>query len=361
MSEIECVRIENASPLMDSYLKNLAIEVGYRVKFIDWKNANIDKHAPLILIAENEHLLALKDILAEREQKIIIALNSRKDFKLVSEFKDNFDKIFGFIDLSQEAEYNTPILSNYLSMNFTKHAVQLDKLASDLDKVYEFTKSELLKVKDLHDHFVKIRRDQLKGVSLSSKFMVGEKSGGEFFEIIQNDQEIIFIQAGSNSYLLSSIILSEIEAFKEKLGANLQSQLEEFKNKITHHASENNAELTYCMMVLNLKNLQATFSLKGMGYIFYQGELISFEQPLKLQLKPSDRLCVISQGSIKNWELLSKITTKKFLIDNQNMVTKDLINEFFFEVSRNKKGNFLIFDALMAVVEIEDHIIYQLS
>lgn len=362
MSEIECVRTENASPVMDKYLKKLITEVGYNVKFIDWKNQNINKSAPLILIAETEHLLDLKKILAASEQKIIIALNSRKDFKLVSEFKDNFNIIFGFIDLSQEIEYNTPILLNYLNMNFTRNALKLDKLADDLDKVYEFTKSELLKVKDLHDRFVKVRKDQLKGAVLTSKFMVGEKSGGEFFEVIQNDQEILYIQAGSNSYLMSSMILSEIESLKEKSSAtNLLSQMEQFQKIIGHHAKENNAELTYCMMLLNLKNLQASFSLKGMGYIFFQEELISFDQPIKLKLKPGDRLCVISQGSVKNWELLSKLTAKKFFTDNQGMDTKDLINEFFFEVSRNKKGNFLIYDALMAVVEIEDSILYQLS
>ncbi|MBC7538930.1 MAG: hypothetical protein H7281_08915, partial [Bacteriovorax sp.] len=119
--------------------------------------------------------------------------------------------------------------------------------------------------------------------------------------------------------------------------------------------------LTYCMMILNLKTLQASFTLKGMGYLFYLGELISFDQPMKLKLKPRDRLCVISQGSMKNWELLTKLSTKKFFMDNQTMVTKELINEFFFEVSRNKSGSFLIYDALMAVLEIEENVLYQIS
>ncbi|MDD4973201.1 MAG: hypothetical protein PHY93_02570 [Bacteriovorax sp.] len=362
MNEIECVRVENASPPLDGYLKKLIKEVSYEVKFIDWKSLAISSGSPLILIADPEHLLDLKNLIASREQKIIVALNSRKDFKLVSELKSNFDKIFGFIDLSQEIEYNTPILNNYLNMNFSKQSMKLDKLATDLDRVYEFTKSELVKIKDLHNRFVKVRVDQLKGATLSSKFMAGEKSGGEFFEVIQNDQEILFIQAGSDSYLLSSMILSEIEMLKEKSSTtNLQTKLEQFKKVIIHHANENNAELTYCMMILNLKTLQASFTLKGMGYLFYQGELISFDQPMKLKLKPRDRLCVISQGAMKNWELLSKISTKKFFMDNEAKVTKDLINEFFFEVSRNKSGNFLVFDALMAVLEIEENVLYQLS
>lgn len=362
MNEIECIRMENIGPLMEGYLRKLIKETGLETKFISWENLKINDFSPLIVVINKEQVVYLKKIFKERNQKIIIALNSRKDFKLVSELKDDFDKIFGFIDLSQEIEYNTPILKNYLAMNFSKSSVKLDKLASDLDKVYEFTRSELIKIKQLHDRFVKVRVDQLKGASLYSKFMAGEKSGGEFFEVVQNEHEILFIQAGSNSYLISSMILSEIELLKEKAGAgNLQKQAERFQKLINHQANENNAEVSCCMMVLNLKNLNANFLIKGMGHVFYQNEFIALDKQSILKLKPRDRLLIISEGALKNWDLLSKLKVKKFFEDNHEMPTKDLINEFFFEVSRNKAGQFLIYDALMAVVEIDENFLYQLS
>lgn len=362
MNEIECVHIENRSSLLDGYLKKLMKEVDYDIKFSHWKNFMGKDGGPLLIIADKDHLDDLKKIFTTRDQKIIIALNSRKDFKMVSELTHHFEKIFGFVDLSQEVEYNTPLLKNYISMHFSKPSRKLDKLAHDLDKVYEFTKSELLKIKDLHDRFVKVRVDQLKGAKLTSKFMAGEKSGGEFFEVMQSDQEILFLQAGSDSYLLSSLILSEIETLKEyPTMSNMQNHLERFQKSILHHANENKAELTYCMMILNLKTLQASFTLRGMGHIFYQGKLLSFDKPMTLKLKPRERLCVISEGAMKNLEFLSKLSVPKFFQDNIGLETKDLINEFFFEVSRNKAGNFLIFDALMAVVEIEESMLYQLS
>lgn len=362
MSKIECVRMGNNNPTLDKYFEKLIQEIGYQVNFKDWKTCIINDESPLILVAESENLKDLNIIFDSRKQKIIIALNSRKDFKLVSELKENFDKIFGFIDISQEIEYNTPILMNYLALNFPQHSIEIDKLSHDLDKIYEYTKNELQKVKELHDRFVKIRIDQLKGAKLSSKFMAGEKSGGEFFEVFQNDQEILFIQAGSNSYLLTSLILSEIELLKEKSSSeNFQTQIDKFQKVIGHHAHENNAELTFCMMILNTKTLLASFSLRGKGHLFYQNEIISFDQPMKLKLKPRDRLVVISEGAIKNWEQLSKLSLKNFFIENQEVLTKDLINEYFFEVSRNKKGSFLIYDALLAVVEIEENVLYQLS
>ena len=363
MREIECVRNENTGLILDEYLKKLMKEVGSSCQFYTWKNPSMNLSTPMILLVTNEYLETLREILRDRDQKIIIAMNSRKDFKMVAELKSEFGKIFGFIDISQEVEYNVPILNNYLSLNFSTKSIHLEKLASDLEKVYEFTRSELIRVKDFHDRFVKVRIDQVKGAFLTSKFMAGEKSGGEFFDIIQNENELIFIQAGSNSYLLSSMILGEIEILKEQVNANdLTKSIENFQKIIISHAEENKAELTYCIMSLNLKNLTANFMLKGQGYLYYNSELLSFDKPMKLKLKPRERLCLISEGAMKNWqELNHKNSTKKFFSENENMETKDLINEFFFEVSRNKEGTFLSYDALMVVLDINENVLYQLS
>lgn len=363
MREIECVRMANTSPGMDDYLKKLIKEVGFEVKFLSWDRPEAGRSSPLLLLSSPENFAELQKIFSSREEKVIVALNSRKDFKLVSELKSHFNKIFGFIDISQEIEYNIPILKNYLNMNFSQHTLQIDKLASDLEKVLEYTQNHLSKIKELHDRFVKMRVEKLKGLTLSSKFMAGEKSGGEFFEVIQNEQELLLVQAGSDSYLLSSMLLSEIEILKEKsVTADLHKEAEQFQKIIVHHANENNAELTYCMMHLNLKTLEASFTLRGQGHLFYQDELVSFDKAMKIKLKPRDRLCVISEGAMKNWNILnSKLTPKKFFQQNSDKSVKDLVNEFFFELSRNKAGSFLIYDALMAVVEIEENVLYQLS
>ena len=182
MKEIECLRQDLNQ---DEYFKKLFLKLGSSPKFLKWGEINASTNNPLIIVANEDHLEELKEICEERDLKIIIALNARRDFKIVGKLKDQFNMIFGFIDLSQEIEYNTPILINYLNLNFSTHAMNLDKLAKDLDKIFEFTQSELLKVRDLHDRLVKVRVDHLKGVTVTSKFMAGEKSGGEFFDMIQ--------------------------------------------------------------------------------------------------------------------------------------------------------------------------------
>lgn len=359
MREIECVRLSEAG---DGYLKKLLQQVQLAPKFISWEDSKVSAHSPLLLVVDEDHLDALVEICEARDLKLIVALNSKREFKLVSRLKDQFDKIFGFVDLSQEVEYNVPILNNYLNMNFSAHAVKIDQLAADLDKVYEFTRSELVKIKDLHDRLVKVRVDKLKGVTVTSKFMAGEKSGGEFFDMIQTDHNFLFIQAGSNSYILSSLILAEIEVLKLSTPTtSVKEQSEHFEKMMNHHAQENNAELNYCIINVDLKTLQADCVFKGNGYLYYQNELIDFSKAVKIKLKPAEKFYLLSSGALKNLaELNPKLSVKDFYKNNADKDTRDLINEFFFEVSRNKPGNFLIYDALMSVIEIDQKTLYQI-
>jgi hypothetical protein len=359
MREMECVR---QNPAQDEYLKKLLKEAGLTPKFISWEDSKVSSNSPLLLMVDEDHVDALIEIASERDLKLIVGLNARREFKLVFLLKDHFDKIFGFIDMSQEIDYNTPILKNYVNMNFSASALQLDKLASDLERIQEFTRSELLRVKDLHDRLVKVRVDTFRGVSVTSKFMAGEKSGGEFFDMIQTDHSFLFIQAGSNSYILSSLILNEMEVLKLSLPTtSVKAQSEHFEKMIKHHAAETGAELNYCIINLDTKTLSADCQFQGNGYLYYQNELVDFSKPVKLKMKPSDKFCLLSNGALKNLaELNPKLSVKNFYKDNAEKNTRDLINEFFFEVSRNKTGNFLIHDALMTVIEVEQKTLYQI-
>lgn len=358
MKQLNYVRVEQR---FDDYIKNLAREVGMDASLKEW-NTPVESHGPLILNLNQDHVNECKMILSKRTQKTVIAINARRDFKLVAELNESVNQIFGFIDLTQELNYNVPLLKNYLQLAVSASEVQLDSLASDMDKLYEYTKSELTRVKDLHDRLVKVRTDNFKGVTITSKFMAGEKSGGEFFDILQSDNQILFLMAGTNNYIVSSMILAEMEVLKMSTPTTtLSSQCEHFEAMIAKHAADNKAELTYCLATINLKNLTATLNCKGNGNYFFHGKCLPFESTIELKLKPGEKFALLSHGAVKNLaELNAKLSPEKFFANNQDKNTKDLINEFFFEVSRNKAGNFLNTDALMAVVELDQKTLYTL-
>lgn len=359
MREMEVIR---QNPAQDEYLKKLLKEAGLIPKFISWEDSKVSANTPLLLVVDQDHIDALIEVCVDRDLKVVVAMNSRREFKIVAELKEQFDKIFGFIDLSQEVDYNTPLLKNYVNMNFSSSALSLDKLAGDLEKIHDYTRSELMRVKDLHDRLVKVRVDTLKGITVTSKFMAGEKSGGEFFDMLQTDQNFLYIQAGSDSYILSSMIISELEVLKmSSPTTSMKSQSENFEKMINHHAKEIGASLNYCIINVDLKTLTADCQFKGDGYLYYENELHDFSQTAKLRLRPGEPFYLLSCGALKNLkELNPNLSVQKFYKDNYEKSVKDLINEFFFEVSRNKPGNFLIFDALMSVIEIEQKTLYKL-
>lgn len=358
MSDLKCIRF---NPKLDEYLKKLAHESGMKLLLEDWEKVQGNVSGALVVTLDQDHLEDCHQLLKRRQSKTVVALNARRDFKLVNELREHLPQIFGFLDLSQETNYNVPLVKNYINMHFNQ-TVELDKLATDLDKVYEYTKSELTRVKDLHDRLVKVRVDNLKGVTITSKFMAGEKSGGEFFDMVQTDQHVLFIMAGSNNYVVSSLILAEMEVLKMSTPTTLlKSQCEHFEKMINLHAAENSAQINYCLINIDLKNLQSECIFKGEGNLYFNDEICDFSQPLKLKMKPGQKIHLLSQGAVKNLqELNQKLKVKDFYLNHKEKNTKDLINEFFFEVSRNKAGNFLNYDAIMAVIEIDSKALYQI-
>ena len=114
MNEIECVR-QNST--QDEYLKKLFLRAHLPTRFLSWEDSKISTNSPLVLVVDEDSIEALTEICEFRDLKVIIALNTRKEFKLVSKLTNQFEKIFGFIDLSQELDYNTPILLNYINLN----------------------------------------------------------------------------------------------------------------------------------------------------------------------------------------------------------------------------------------------------
>lgn len=362
MGKLECIRLQRVNPRIDEYLKKLIQEISFELSFLDWDGHYVNEGFPTVIMLEPDSLLELKVFLEKRKEKVIIALNSRKDFKVVTELKSYYSKIFGFMDITQEIEYNIPLVRNYLELNFTNPAYDLKNVDDELKSIQEQTQTQLIQIKNLHERLIKMRVDKFSKVYFTSKFMSGEKSGGEFFDFIKNEKELIMIQVGSTSYNLSSFALSELEALKEKtFSEKLEDEVMLFEKAITLHAHENNSEVSYCIINLNLKTLVAKFSFKGVGTIFYQNEFIYFDKPLVLKINPNDRLCLISQGAVRNWEILNpKKSFKTFFQENVKLESKEFINEFFLELSRNKSGKFLIHDALMEVLEIEDSVVHHL-
>lgn len=315
---------------------------------------------PLLLGLDESNFELIKKIITTRDQQVVIAIKNKKDFKLVPELKILFTKIFGFIDLNAENEMAIPMLRNYLNLNFSTEILHLEKLSKDLEKIEEKTQSELRGIKELHDRFVKIRTEKLKGAELGIKFMAGERSGGEFFDYIAQDSQMLFIQAGSDSYVMSSLIISAMEDLKIK-NSDFYTTIDSFISVLNHHAKEHSARLSYTIMILKLKNMEATIYSHGNSKLYYNKEILTIGKSCIVKLNRGAKLAFLSEGTLLNWK--ANHDEKKFVIflnENLEMNNRDFINEIFFELSRHKQGMFLYHDALVAMLEIDENILVQL-
>jgi hypothetical protein len=315
---------------------------------------------PLLLGLDESNLGLIKKIISVRNQQVILVIKNKQDFKLVQELKSLFTKIFGFIDLNSEADIAIPLLRNYINLNFSKESLRLEEHSKKLAEIEENTHSQLRGIKELHDRFVKIRTEKLKGATVSIKFMAGEKSGGEFFDYIVRDSQMLFIQAGSDSYVMSSIIISAMEDLKIS-NEDLFSIIDSFVSLLNHQAKEHSAKLSYTIILLKVKNMEATIYGQGNSKIFYNNEIISIGKSSIIKLKRGAKVSFLSEGVLLNWK--TNHDEKKlgsFLSTNIDMTNRDFINEIFFELARHKKGMFLYHDALVAMLEIDENVLMQL-
>jgi hypothetical protein len=327
---------------------------------VDDENEASKYQGPMLLGLDESTLNAIIKIISSRGHPVIVVINEKQNYKLVPKMKMLFGKIFGFIDLNSDVEMAVPLVQNYINLNFSNASLSLEKLSHNLASIEENTKSELRGIKELYDRFVKMRMEKIKGAELFIKFMAGERSGGEFFDYIEKDSQMLFIQAGSDSYLMSSLIISAMEDLKIKT-IDLYLSIDSFIASLKHQAEEHNAHLSYTIMILKLKTMEASIYGHGNAKIFYNNEIISVDSLSTMKLKRGAKITFISEGTLKNWNINSnKTKLLNLLTDNLDMNNKDFINEIFFELARHKKGMFLSHDALVAMLEINENIIHQL-
>lgn len=359
MQTIECV---SSTGVTQGYLSKLIEESNLIGEFKNWGELSLNVESPLLVVFEEDKVQEIIDLVKNHEAKVLIALHSRREFRFVAKLKPIFENIFGFVDLSQEIDYNTPAMMNYINLCFKNKMQAFDELGSDLDKILNFSKNELERVKELHERLVRIRVDKFEGLNVSSKFRAGEKSGGEFFDLVESNKSFLYIQAGSNNYLMTSQILAELDEMKTlKDKSDLYKTGLDFEAKLLRTAQEENVELNYCIINIDLRTLDLECRFKGEGYLYYNEELIEFGETKKSKIRPGDKIYQISNGFIKNMKNLNPRFDFEETFESMSKNEKnEVLNEFFYAVTKNKTGMFLPYDAYMSVIEIDAHKIYKI-
>ena len=75
----------------------------------------------------------------------------------------------------------------------------------------------LKSVQKISKKIIPIRKEKIKGITISSKYIAGLDSGGEFFDLNKGENQLTIFLSSVNSYSLSTFFLGFYESVK-KLG-----------------------------------------------------------------------------------------------------------------------------------------------
>ncbi len=370
---------------------------------LDFKSENVE-----VLMAAPSDKLYFDEALAEIKNLIIVEYSliegapsllnkifgrSRASLIMAVDFQKVGDRLWGFkelcssntlvegvIDTSREIQFFYPLIRSILRRNSSlESSLGSSEMGKDLNKMIQMTLSELEKVKKLHRQLVPMRSDEVKPVSLVSKFAAGISAGGDFFDIVKSDSSLIFLLTTSQSYVVSSIILSHFEKL-QKVRLVSQEILEDFLEELTDEARllelidrENPKLLELLLVHIDLRSLKFEAYRFGGALIVSSSSGISLGNSYPLdepyyekarfegRLERGEKWTIISSGLARNLPKgVQGKSIEDYITAEIEKKPRELIDEVFFQLKRKTEGELLKHDASLVLVEVDSNAITQI-
>lgn len=261
----------------------------------------------------------------------------------------------------------------------TEETLLLAAMSKELNALIEKSLNELQRVKKLHEQIVPLREESIKGIKLLSKYGAGESSGGDFFDVIKGEGELLLLMTSSSSYVVSSMILSLFDNLRAKKRMDRQA-MEGFLNsvvaevlRVTQENPKRKAAPPQCFIArLDLKRKTVE------GFIFGGCEFISdgkvcysgneyqinpafFEQAwFEFKMERGERFLLLSPGVKKNCaELIDGRSYLSWLRDAMKGDSRNMLHETFYQLKKNRERDFLAYDASVIFIEVDQHALVQ--
>jgi len=290
----------------------------------------------------------------------------------------------------------TTVLEHYLSQNFAKLFInRYRKYIADLEikkgqtkKLLELNQKlshsldsfevELVRVKKMYKQMVPVRKSLFKGVRLKSKYLTGESSGGEFFDVIEKGRQILLVMHSCNSYLASSSFITMFTHFKE------MNSIE--PNAIRHFVGAIEKELEVIHLSIG-KKIQSEVLLFKLDLSSLEYEIWNFGEHRAFQddhlevdhvdiavcadqmhnvyrngrLHRDSRFFIFSPGlkkNIRNNQL--KLKETEIIASMRERDSEDILDEIAIRIKSGMQGEFVKFDTSMIVFEVDKNAIFQI-
>jgi hypothetical protein len=269
--------------------------------------------------------------------------------------------IKGVINTSLDIETNYPWFNLLVNPQFSSAIddEELEEVGDNIERIVTTALNELERLKQIHENLVPIREEKFKGLAVTSKFGAGESAGGEFFDVLSNDQEALMLVARSRSYLVSSMIMGQFDELRSLSNFDSESinnYIVKLQSEITNSKiKEEKRKLDVLFVRINLKTMKGKVWKSGDSVLVNNGKVIDSDE---FSMNRGEKLMVMSSGLLENDPGKSEILSTA--IEKMAKSPRDLLNEVFYTLKNDKKGMFFSNDATMLVFEVDKNAILQI-
>lgn len=268
--------------------------------------------------------------------------------------------IKGVVNTDLDIELNYPWFNLLVNPSFSSvDQDELEVVGANIDTIVSSAIVELERLKIIHEKLVPVREEKFKGLSAISKFGAGESAGGEFFDVLSNDKEVLMLVARSRSYLVSSMIMGQFDELRSIQNFNddkITKYIENVQNEIAAaKLKEEKRQLDLLFVRIDLKTMKGQVWRSGGSLLLNDGKIVSDES---FALNRNSKLMVLSSGLLENAPGKEAIISTA--VEKKSETSREILNEVFYTLRNEKKGMFFSHDATMLVFEVDKNAILQI-
>jgi sigma-B regulation protein RsbU (phosphoserine phosphatase) len=218
-------------------------------------------------------------------------------------------------------------------------------------------RADLEIVEKLHRAKQPRRFGSTKGFRVESRYLTGNRSGGDHFDVIDapDSSQLSLMLSDSSSYGLSSAVLSALMHIGMKFSADTTRAADEVVRMLFEDVQQtlkDRDKLSVFYGIVNRKDYTLRYTHLGSTGIFHSADGKSFQcvqahggalakgaqarGESQLKLQPKDRLALISDGFIE--AVGGDQALRRILDEFRQKDSRDLLNELVFRVKSQLPG-----------------------
>ncbi len=278
----------------------------------------------------------------------------------------------GSIDFSSKNELFIPLFRRVSELIESRP----DKLR---ERVLYFEKSfnnSLKSIQKISKKIIPLRKEKIKSITVSSKYIAGLNSGGEFLDLKQGENQLIIFLSSTNSYGLSTFFLTLYEDLKRLSFVDhesLNNIIKSSENNLNELLEKPDLKANVGIFVIDLVTykiwgvnfgpliLKSNMNgiIKGNNYQLSSENFSNSE--ISMQLKRGERILIVSPGYLKcAKDVFREEDLLPFIESLENKDNSETLSELFFQVKKNNlSSDFLKYDSSILCLEVDTNAIMQ--